>query len=134
MNATQSYLSEPINFGGVMTPRGEAIATMRTEGHPENCIQRWLQGSSHAVARNTSTLKPSTRAMLKVRKQYNSGGERQDGLLTSRHIRAMRSEPMRNTLNGHAIFWHAREIADKASKARDSKARRYRLKRSRKEA
>ena len=50
MTTATDYLSESISFGGEMMPRGEAIRIMQDEGHPQACIDRWLQGNDHTLA------------------------------------------------------------------------------------
>jgi hypothetical protein len=41
----RDHLSQPVNFGGLLVPLGEAIATLRTEGTPDHLIDRWVQGA-----------------------------------------------------------------------------------------
>lgn len=55
-NTVQPYLEKPVNLGGDIMPRGEAIAIMQQEGHPQPCIDRWLQGQELAAVRLDSFL------------------------------------------------------------------------------
>lgn len=48
MNSTSAYLTQIINFGGIPTPLGPAIAQMQAEGAPQRCIDAWIMGATQA--------------------------------------------------------------------------------------
>ena len=50
-NAASTYLEEEIVYGGVPTPRGEAIADMEECGYTPQMIDRYLQGADLAARR-----------------------------------------------------------------------------------
>jgi hypothetical protein len=41
--SAQTFLSQPVMFGGVVVPLGLAIKLMRAEGHPDELIDRWVR-------------------------------------------------------------------------------------------
>lgn len=42
---TERFLAEPINYGGIITPRAAVIRHMRDEcGYSQAMIDRWFQG------------------------------------------------------------------------------------------
>ncbi len=64
MNSLDRYLNELIDFGGIPHTRGEAIAIMQAEGHPQPLIDRWLQGQEFAAQRRARRQTVSTRVFL----------------------------------------------------------------------
>lgn len=63
----KAYLAEPVNYGGIMTPRGEVIRDLKKKGGSQAMIDRYLQGleaGARARKRRTQASDPGVLGAL----------------------------------------------------------------------